>query len=67
MTGHPSSYLNVLISLASRIVVGEYIVPQRFIQALPPFAKTVITSQIDVETDRFLIHFNKQQAAQPSK
>lgn len=47
MTGRPSSYLNELISLTSRIGVGEEIFRSKFIQALPPSIK--IGKQIALE------------------
>lgn len=47
MTGRPSSHLNELISLTSRIGVGEDIFRRKFIQSFP--LSTKIWKQIALE------------------
>lgn len=70
VTGRPSVYLNELMSLASRIGVGDDIVRHKFIQALPHSIKPVVAAQVDLDTDRLgkmaddlLLYFNKQDTA----
>ena len=72
ISGRPSVYLNELVSLASRIGVGDDIIRHKFIQALPVSIKSVIASQTDLDIDRLgkmaddvLAYFNTQAPIQP--
>ena len=51
ISGRPSVYLNELMSLASRIGVGDDIVRHKFIQALPQSVSLVVASQKQLDLD----------------
>lgn len=70
MCGRPSSYLQDMITLASKIGVGDDIVRHKFLQALPKSVSPVVASQKDLNlsqlgklADELIPYFTNNQTA----